>query len=141
MESKAKLSHIPSGLFMALTRFFGGDFVDVFASGKLANLLIYAFTCYFAIRKLKSGKMIATVIALLPTNIFLATSYTYDYWVTCFGMLGMAFFIDETHHPERPVTMKNAILMCASFAIASLPKLVYAALLIIPFFLTKKCPL
>ena len=138
MDSKAKLSHIPSGLFIALTRFFGGNFVQVFASGKFANLLIYAIVCYFAIRKLKSGKMIATVIALLPTNIFLATSYSYDYWVTCFGMLGMAYFLDELQHPERPVTLKNTILMCAAFAIASLPKLVYAALLIIPFFLTKK---
>ena len=138
MDSKAKLSHIPSGLFIALARFFGGNFVQVFASGKIANLLIYAFVCYFAIRKLKSGKMIAAVIALLPTNIFLATSYSYDYWVTCFSMLGMAYFLDELHHPERPVTLKNTILMCAAFAIASIPKLVYAVFLIIPFFLTKK---
>ncbi len=58
-------------------------------------LLTYALTVYFAIRKLKSGKMIMSVIALFPTNIVLASNYSYDPWVTGFSLLGTAYFVSE----------------------------------------------
>lgn len=136
-NAKFQLSHVPSGLFIALARMFGGNFYVTTTLGKIANVLTYALVCYFAIRRLKSGKMIASVIALIPTSIFIASSFSYDFWVTCFSLLGMAYFVGEMQRPDEQVTIKNTLIMCVSFALACLPKLIYAPLLLFPFFLKK----
>ena len=136
-NNKTTIAHRLSGIFIAVSRMFGASFYQQFLLGEFANLLIYAVVCFQAIKKLNSGKMILTVIALFPTNLFLATSYSYDYWVTCFSFLGMAYFISEMQEQDKPITRKNTIIMCGSFFIACLPKLLYAPALLIPFFMHK----
>ncbi len=132
------IAHYLSGMFIALGRMVGANFYEIFTFGKLANLLVYATVCYFAVKKLKSGKMIMIVIALFPTNLMLATSYSYDYWVTAFGFLGMAYFVSGLQAPEKSVSVTDTIIMCAAFSISAIPKLIYAVLLIIPFFMNKE---
>ncbi len=137
-QGSATIAHYPSGFFIALARMFGGSFYEIFTFGKLANLIIYAFLCYFAIKKLKSGKMILIVIALFPTNLVLATSYSYDYWVTAFGFLGMAYFVGELQTPEKPMSIIDTIVMCVAFSLMALPKLVYAVFLVVPFLMKRE---
>ena len=136
--TKFQLSHVPSGLFMAVARMFGGNFYISTTLAKLANVLVYAIVCYFAIKRLKSGKMILTVVALIPTSLFIASSFSYDFWVTGFSLLGMAYFVGEMQRRDEPVTIKNTLIMCIAFALACLPKLIYAPLMLLPFFLKKK---
>lgn len=131
------IAHRLSGVIIAVARLFGADFHTKFVLGQFGNLIIYAVVCYFAMRKLKSGKMILATIALFPTNMFLTTNYSYDYWVLCFSMLGMAYFVGEMQRPNKPLTVKNSVIMCGAFALSCLPKLTYAPLLIIPFFMKK----
>ena len=45
------VAHYPSGFFIAVARMFGCSFYEIFTFGKLANLLVYAFVCFFAIKK------------------------------------------------------------------------------------------
>lgn len=137
-KSDFSLPHSLSGLFIAIGSFFGGSFYQVFTLAKFANLFIYAFCCYFAARKLKSGKMILSVIALFPTSIFLASSYSYDFWVTGFIFVGMAYYISERQQFHKQISTKDTMIMCGSFALACLPKLIYAPLLIIPFFMNRE---
>ena len=126
--AKFQLSHLPSGLFMALARMFGGNFYISTTLAKMANVLVYAIVCFFAIKRLKSGKMILTVVALIPTSLFIASSFSYDFWVTCFSLLGMAYFVGEMQRQDEPVTIKNTLIMCIAFALACLPKLIYTLL-------------
>lgn len=132
-----RLTHIPSGIFIALSRFFGLNFYWTLTLGRVPNLLIYAFACYFGMRKLKSGKMIMAVLAFFPTNLFVATNFSYDYWLNGLSMLGIAYFVSEMQQPQKQITLKENIIMCASLALACLPKQIYAPLLLIPFFLRK----
>lgn len=132
------IAHRLSGWFIAVIRMFGGNFYTLYLVGEYVILFTYAIVCFFAMKRLNSGKMILAVIALLPTNMFLATNYSYDYWVTCFSLLGMSYFLSELQKPEKPVSTKNTVIMAGAFAIASLPKLIYATLLAIPFFMKKK---
>lgn len=138
-DNKTTIAHRLSGIFIAVSRLFGASFYVQFLLGEFANLLIYAVVCFFAIKKLNSGKMILTVIALFPTNLFLASSYSYDYWVTCFSFLGMAYFISEMQEQDKPITLRDKLVMCGAFFVACLPKLVYAPLMLIPFFMRKTC--
>lgn len=133
------LPHLPSGVFIAVSRMFGASFYEQTMCGELANLLIYAYVSYFAMKKLKSGKMILACIAFFPTNLLMATSYSYDTIVTSFIMLGMAYFITEMQQPYKPISTGDTVIMCGSFAFACIPKLIYAPLILFPFLLRKKC--
>lgn len=131
------ISHIPAGVGIAITRFMGMPFSVVYRAGEAAGLLAYALLCYLAIKKLKSGKMIAAVVALFPTNIFLASCYSYDWWVTGFTMVGMAYFIGNCQRREGCITTKDTVIMVAAFALACIPKQVYIMFMLIPFLMPR----
>lgn len=123
--SEFSLAHTPSGIFIAVSRYLGANFAVKYNMGRLANLLLYSVICYFAVKKIKSGKMILSVICLFPTNLFLATNYTYDWWVTSFTILGTAYFVSELQEPDKPLTVKDTVIMALGFGIGALPKLIY----------------
>lgn len=131
------LPHLPAGIAMAVGRNLHLPFYGIYLMGEFADLLVYSLLVYFAMRRLKGGKTILAIIALFPTNIFIACNLSYDYWVTGFSLLGMAYFIGELQREEQ-VTDKNAIVMCSSFALACVPKQIYVPLMIIPFLMPKK---
>lgn len=132
------ISHLPSGIFMAVARTFDAGFATRYNLGRLANLLVYVFVCYFAIKKIKSGKMILVTISLFPTNLFMATNYAYDPWVIAFSMLGIAYYVNILQHPKRIIKTWDIIIMTGAFAVASLPKLVYIVMMAIPLFMLKE---
>ena len=134
-RDELSLAHYPAGIAIAVTRFLRMPFYWVFKSGQAANILLYSLLCYFGMRKLKSGKMIYAVIAMLPTNIFLASSYSYDYWVTAFSMLGMAYFIGNCQRKDECISAKDTIIMVGAFTLACIPKQIYILLLLVPFFM------
>lgn len=136
-SASTKLPHLLSGVFIAVSRLFGATFYQQFLIGEFAILLIYSLLCYFAARKLKSGKMILSVIALLPTGLFMAANYSYDFWVAGFIMLGTAYFAAQLQDKEKGFSVKDTLIMCIAFVLACLPKLVYLAILLIPLVLRK----
>lgn len=131
------LAHFPAGIAIAITRFFRLPFYVIYKAGEIANLLVYSLLCYFGISKLKSGKMIFAVIAMIPTSLFLATAYSYDYWVTAFSLMGMAYFIGNCQRTNEYITTKDTIIMVSAFALACIPKQVYVMLMLIPFFMPR----
>ena len=135
-KSKFTVAHIPAGLTFALCRLFKTSFKAKYIAGEIANLFVYALVVFFALRKLKSGKMLLSAIALFPTSVFLASNYSYDYWVICFSLLGMAYLSNQIFS-QKNSSVKDTVIMCSAFAVAALPKLIYAPLLIIPFFAGK----
>lgn len=137
-QGEISLAHLPSGIFIALGRLLGLPFMFIYMLGKLPNLFIYTALCYFAMKKLKDGKLILAVIALFPTNVFLACNYSYDYWVIGFSILGMAYFIGMLQNKDNVVSVKETAIMCVSFGLACIPKLIYFPLLLIPFFMPQK---
>ncbi len=132
------ISHLPAGIFIAIARMFGASFTIKYNIGRMAYLLLYALVCYFAIKKIKSGKMILATICLFPTCLFMATNYAYDSWVIAFSILGVSYYVSEIQEPQKPITIKDTIIMCGSFALASAPKLVYVVMMCIPLFMIKK---
>ena len=131
------IAHVQIGLAVAVSRFLGADYVTGEIFGRIANLAVYVAVCYFAMKKLKSGKMILATIAFFPTNLFLATNYAYDAWVTAFIMLGTAYFISEMQQPNKKITTKDTVIMNLAFILGCIPKLVYMPIMILPFFMVK----
>ena len=132
------VAHALSGLFLAIGRLAGLPFYAVTLFGRSANALIYCIVCYYALKKLKSGKMIAAVVALIPTAMMLATNFSYDYWTNCLVILGMAYFVGTQQEPDKPITVWETLIMCVSFMLACLPKQIYVVLCFVPFLMRRK---
>lgn len=132
------IPHFCSGVTVKLLRYLGFSFFAAFVLGKIPNLLIYAFVCYFAIKKLNSGKMLLSVIALFPTCLFVASNYSYDYWVIAFSFLGVAYYYSEVQKPLKPISNKDTMIMFGAFLLAAIPKAIYLTLLALPLLMPKK---
>lgn len=131
------IAHFPTGLAVAVSRFLGFPYVTTIMFGRTANLIVYVLVCYFAMRKLKSGKIILATIAFFPTNLYLATNYSYDFWVTAFIFLGISYFISEIRQPRKQISVKDTVIMNAAFILACIPKQIYMPIMILPLFMRK----
>ncbi len=129
------LSYIPAGTAMFIARGLGCSFLGVFYAGKFGNLFVYALLIYFAIRRIKSGKLILATVALFPTNIFLAASYTYDIWLTGFTLFGVAYIIGvlQDRFKGQNVSIKDMALILGAFTLGFAPKAVYFPLFLLVF--------
>ena len=94
--------------------------------GKLFNLLTYTACGYFAIRRLKGGKMILACVLLIPTGVFLASTFSYDPGVTGFLTLSLSWFFAEWQEPGRKLTWRRGSVILGSAAFACLTKAFYA---------------
>lgn len=135
-DPSMSIPHVPAGIGIALARFFGLSFYWVFKFGELANLILYSTLIYFGIRKLKTGKMIMAVVSLFPTSLLLASSFSYDFWLTGFSLLGVAYFIGLAQSDDE-ISTKDTIIMVGALAAACIPKLIYLPLLIIPLLMPR----
>lgn len=127
------IGYLPSSIALALGRILHIPYSLLLVLGRWANIVVYSFVIYFGMRKLITGKMILAVIALFPTAIFLATNYSYDYWVTCFTILGMAYFLSEMQQPNKLITTKDSTIMLGALVLAFGPKPIYVPILFLLF--------
>ncbi|MGN0172730.1 MAG: DUF2142 domain-containing protein [Acutalibacteraceae bacterium] len=128
---------IPSALGLFLARALGLPYYMMLIFGRWGNLIAYSLVGFLAVRRLKSGKMILAAVLLAPTNLFMASAFSYDPWVTVWAALGLSCFFREWQEPNAPLRWQNAALMIASLTIACPPKAIYFPLLCVLFFLPK----
>lgn len=132
-----RLAYAPSIVVTWFAKLFGFSFPITFIIGRAVNGIVYSFILFFAIRKLKSQKILMSVIGLTPLYIFQASTYTYDWWVTAFLMLGSAFLISEIQQPEKKVDWKTYFVIILSFVIGCGAKAIYCPILLTVLMLGK----
>lgn len=134
-----KVGYLPMIIGYSSSSFLGLDFTVCFRIGKIFNLLFYILLIVYAIKRTPIGKSILALIALLPTNIFLASSYSYDPAV----FAGIAVFISEIlflyTNKNAKFTYKTALIIIASMCYACFTKATYAPLLLLTMLIPKKC--
>lgn len=116
---------------MAAARWLGLPFTWQFAMGRVMNVLTYALLCFFAILKCRRFKLTLAAIALFPTAVFLAGSYSYDPLGTGFCFLGIALTMDAIFDRDRPLSRGRALTILLSFVLGSLIKIVYMPMLLL----------
>ncbi len=132
------ISYIPSAIGLLLGRGLGMTFAQIFVLGRIMNVFVYAILIYFALKHLKSGKLILSVIALLPTNIFMAASYGYDAWLTAFTIFSIAYIISIIQSEQCTVKRKDVAVIMAGFLLGLAPKAVYFPLMGLCFLISAK---
>lgn len=131
------IAYIPTAVALSCGRGMGLSYTHVYMFGKLINVFCYALIISLAIRIMRGkGKMIIALLGLLPTGIFLASSYSYDWWVISFCILGYAYFISKLKKKEV-FTNAQFIGLMFIMLIALLPKAIYFPI-ILPMMLLKK---
>ena len=118
-----------NGIGLFIGRVLGLRYYMIHFMGRFIGLAAYAFVGFLAIRKLKSGKMIATVSLLIPTEVFIASSYNYDAYLTCFTALGLCYYIAQWQDRKARLSLKDAIIMVGSITFGCLTKQIYIVLL------------
>ena len=127
-----KIYTLPGGIGYGLARLFNFAYIWRFNAGTIGQLFVYALCGYFGIKRLHSGKMIFATVMMIPTALFLATNYSYDYWVICFTMLGMAYFVGMCQEKDSEVKYTDVIIMCVAMAFGCIPKQIYVPIIIFP---------
>ena len=131
------IAHIPGTIVYALGRLLNLSFIIKINLIRFTYLILYSFICYLSIKKLKSNKYLLSCIALFPTNLFLASSIAYDWWITAFTIYGTATFLSEMQQPKKKYAISTTILISGSIFIACIVKMIYFPLLLLPLFLNK----
>jgi len=126
-----QLGYLPLAAGILFGRLAHFSYSTIFRMGKLFNLLVYVTLAFLSIKKLKSGKVILSIIALFPTNLFLATSYSYDPWVTVWFMFGFSSFVSELQQPDKLLNWRGIAGLILPFIIGCGPKAIYALFMLV----------
>lgn len=126
-----------SGIGLYLGRVIGLPFHQIWEFGRFAGLLAYSIIGYFAIRRLKSGKMILMSFLMIPENLFLAASYSYDPGLTVLFALGLSYLFAEWQEREKKLTWLSSGIIIGSLYLGCFPKEIFFPILLFPLFLPK----
>lgn len=132
-----KVGYVPSALGIFLGSLLHFPFTICFKLGKIFNLLSYALIMAYAIKKVKIGKRLLTVIALLPSSLFLATQYSYDPAVTAGLTLAFVLILNVFIDKTEKIDFKWMITFLLSILYASFVKAVYIPLILLILFIPK----
>lgn len=132
----SQLCYIPSAVALKVAHFLNVPFTIWFKVGKIANLLVYCLFMYLATKIMPVKKYLLFVFALLPTNLSLASNYSYDGFITSLFALSFTLFMSKLYDDEK-VDVKWTIKYTLASALAVLPKAVYAPLVLLPLVFKK----
>lgn len=132
-----KRSYIPQALGLALARKLNAPFNIAYMMGKFGNLIFYILMMMIAIRIAKLGKMCIALIGLMPTPLFLASSYAYDAFITSLIFIGFILWLNEILDKESRLKWYNALFMILCFVIGCWSKAIYMAMMLLLVFLPK----
>ena len=126
----SSIGHIPSAVGMNIARLFKLPLSYLYIFGRVFNLLFYVACCFFAIKYMKLGKRLLAVAALMPTNLFLASVYSYDAMVNGLLFLATAIILSDIANEKAVFNWKKYVFTMGLIFMASAIKIVY-----IPFVL------
>lgn len=128
-EGFYSIAYIPSFIGLLIGRLLHLSWVACFNTGRFCNLLSYVTVISFAISRLKEGRLACAMTGMIPTSIFMASSYSYDPWVISWSILGFAELYRMISEPEVKISTKKWCKMLFVFLIAFMPKMVYVVAL------------
>lgn len=115
-------------------RQFHLSFNRLFMLGKLMNLLLYVVGMFFAIRLMPKKKELIAALAMVPTQVYIATTYTYDVPLNVFMMLGMVLWLKVILEGKSEKAFRYLLGSVLIFGFGSLSKAVYIPMIAVCYF-------
>lgn len=132
------IAYIPSAIGLLLGRGMCIPYVLTFLLGRWMNVLVYSILMFLAIRQLKSGKLLLATFALFPTNIFLAGTYSYDYWVIALTVFSICYYLGIIQDNDKNIEYKDMFIIFGTMLLGLIPKITYFPLLMFFILLNPK---
>lgn len=137
------LSYLPMAAAMKAAKGLSLSWRYLIMAARFANLFVYTALVALALTFLPKGHLLMAFLALLPENLFLSSTVSYDPWVTGFLFLGSSIFYRLMLAPEDD-SKKEMLLyfgMLAAFFLGCLPKAVYAPVILVSVLVPiRHCP-
>ena len=133
----SSLGYLPSAFAMFVCELFDADILKTMVISRMANVLVYAGVLYFALKMLKSGALIFAAVALMPTSVFLASTFSCDWWITAFIALATAYFLSKMQDREAKLSLKDYIIISVLFILGCGPKAIYFFLMLPMLFVSR----
>lgn len=131
------VGYVMSALFIELGKLLHLPFSMIYMMGRLGNLLMYLAVIYLAIRHIPFGKKTMMALGLMPTPLFLASTYSYDATVIAFSFLAISYMLGEILSEREHVEIKNVAIFAGALVIVSLVKAIYAPMLLLGLMIPK----
>ena len=129
-------AYLPQILGLGLGRTLGLSYVVTVFLGKFFNLLFCTAVVACAIHFSKYGKRTLMCVGLLPTTVFLFSSFTYDAFVIALLMLGIALFVTE-YLSEEKIQTKRTMVSILAMVVGCFSKAVYIPFLALYWLMPK----
>ena len=127
--------YLPSAGGLWLGRVLNLSLPNILRLGRIGSLLCYLTVMAMAIRQAKRGKIFLSLIALLPTILFVAANFSYDTWCIAFIALGTVRIINIWLDRELVVDRKYMILTLLFMTLACMTKQFYIAFYLLCLFI------
>jgi uncharacterized membrane protein len=104
--------------------------------GRLANLLLYIFFVYMAIKIIPVHKWVLLLLALMPMTLYQAASLSADSFTIGISFLIIAYFFKFAFdHNKREFNVRDFCILGVLFVVLALSKQVYCLLIFLFFML------
>lgn len=113
----------------------GLGFSNMYFFTKLGSMLCYLIIMTYAIKRAKIGKLFLLATGMMPTRLFINSTYNYDSLTVAFLTLGFVFWLNELLEPEKKITVKKVVAIVLCFVMGSLVKQVYLGFILLMVFL------
>ncbi len=134
MTNKA-VPHFMSGLGINVARLFRMGPYWTFQMSRLFNAIMCIAMIYFAIKIIPYGKIALAAISLIPINLHIMASCSYDNF-TFGGVILLFAYIVYLTHADKQIGWKQLLILAIMIALVVPQKIVYigvaALLLVIP---------
>ena len=121
------LAYGPQALGFVLARLLGLGSLGLLYLGRLFNLLFFAATGFLTLRRLPFGKTAVFAAYLLPMNLHLVSSLSYDVLITAFCGYFTAVCMDLAYKADK-VKLKDVVLLAFLLAVMGPCKMVYGVI-------------
>lgn len=124
------IAYIAPGMTMGLAKLFEASPLLLMYLGRLANLLVWIFLVYLAIKNIPVHKWVLFLLALMPMSIYLGSSLSADSFTMALSFFYIAFFLKLALDDEKEsIENRDILIMIGLSILLALSKVGYLVLL------------
>lgn len=128
------LMYVPQAIGLTIGRLLGLNFILLFWTGRICNLLFYALCVYLAVRAATRFRALLALSALTPMAMQQAASFSYDTFINGLSLLLIALLLRAADRKGRMQTGEYLALLAVTLLMAP-AKAVYTPLLALLLFI------
>ena len=119
------IGYLPAAIIHLFGYIFRVDLVTRLVLGRVGFAVAYAGIVWLGLKKVKSGAYIVATICLLPGALFLASTYSYDSWLTAWVAYAFCYLLSEWQNPMKKLQIRDMVLIDGALFLACGPKALY----------------